>query len=184
VGLNLDRIVTYRPDKRLFVASLLLSVATFAVYSRYFDILAPFIPSGSVRDNSGLFFALPVFILLGGQTLFDMWFTHAAIKLATPERRDALRAYLVAAIQILLFSGYYVLFPHYGPYIYIVYWMPGLSFGRFAYPIVIAWTLAVILGTFLVTEWAFKSERGDNFGVWKRLLLAAGTLTMIMVIAS
>ena len=176
--------MAYERNTRLLVASLSLSAATFVVYLRYFDILVPFIPGGSVRDNSGLFFALPVFVLLGGQTLFDVWFTHSAVKLASPEKRDALKAYFVAAFQILLFSGYYVLFPYYGPYVYIVYWMPGQSFGEFAYLTIVAWTLAIILGTYAVTRWAFRANPPDQLSTVKRLLLASGALAMIMVIAS
>ena len=116
MGFALSRYVMYRPNVRLLAASLLLSFATFAIYLRYFDILAPFIPDGSVRLNSGVFFALPVFLLLGGQTIFDMWFTHVSVTLATPEKRDALKAYFVASFIILLFSVYYVIFPYYGPY--------------------------------------------------------------------
>lgn len=183
MGFSLSRYVMYRSNVKLLAASLLLSAATFAVYLRYFDILVPFIPDGSVRVNSGLFFAFPVFLLLGGQTLFDLWFTHVSVALATPEKRDALKAYFVASFQILLFSLYYVIFPYYGPYAYIVYFMPDQSFGRLAYPILIAWTLVIVAGTYLLTKWAFGL--GDSgFGAKRRLLLASGALAMIMVMAS
>jgi hypothetical protein len=183
MGLSISRWVTYKPDARLFVASLCLSAATFVVYLRYFDILAPFIPEGSVRASSGAFFALPVFLLVGGQTLIAMWFLHSSIALASPEKRDALKAYFVSAFQILLFSVYYLMFPHYGPYVFVVYWMPGESFGSFAYLFLVIWTLAIILGTYLVTQRAFKID-GAHFGKAKRLLLAAGVLSMMIVIAS
>lgn len=52
MGFRLGQWVTYKPNAKLFVGSLCLSVAAFAVYLRYFDILAPFIPEGSVRANS------------------------------------------------------------------------------------------------------------------------------------
>jgi hypothetical protein len=183
MGFSLHQWVTYKPDAKLFLASFCLSVATFVVYLRYFDILAPVIPDGSVRASAGDFFAIPVFILVGGQTLIAMWLVHFSIALASPENRDALRAYFVSAFQILLFSGYYVIFPHYGAYIYIVYWIHGENFGTFAYPILILWTLAIVLGTYLATLWAFKVD-GSRFGTTKRLLLAAGVLSMMIVIAS
>ena len=184
MGFDLGRYVTYRRDRRLLLASLCLSTATFAIYLQYFDILAPYIPQGSVRSNSGIFFGLPVFILLGGQTLFDTWFMHTSITLGAPDKRDALKAYFVASFQILLFSGYYVIFPYYGPYTYVVYFMPGESFGSLAYPILIAWTLAIIVGTYLLTEWAFRIENDSHFGRKRKLLLAAGALALILVMAS
>lgn len=183
MGLGISRWVTYKPDARLFMASFCLSAATFIVYLRYFDILAPFIPEGSVRASSGAFFALPVFILIGGQTLIAMWFLHSSIALASPGKKDALKAYFVSAFQILLFSVYYIIFPHYGPYIFVVYWMPGESFGSLAYPVLVLWTLAIILGTYLVSQQAFKVD-GASFGRAKRLLLAAGVLSLLIVIAS
>lgn len=175
--------MTYRFNAKTLAASLLLSLVTFGIYLRYYDILAPFIPEGSVRDNSGIYFAIPVFLLLGGQTLFDLWFTHVSVALAVPEKRDALKAYFVASFQVLLFSGYYVIFPYYGPYTYIVYFMPGQSFGPFAYPILVGWTLAIVAGTYLLTRWTFGFG-SSGFGTKKRLLLASSALAMIMVMAS
>lgn len=182
--MGLGGYVTYRWDSRVFAASLLLSAAAFAVYLGYFDILVPFIPQGSVRANSGIFFALPVFILLGGQILIDTWLTHISIALGAPGEKDALKAYLVASVQILLFSAYYILFPHYGPYTYVVYFMPGESFGRFAYLILVAWTLVIVLATTFVIGWAFKLGKDSRLGLLRRMLLAATTLAIIMVTAS
>lgn len=182
--IGLARWVTYKPNSRLMAAGLLLSVMTFGVYLRYFDILAPYIPQGSVRANSGVFFGVPVFLLLGGQTLFAMWLTHVTITVASPEKRDALKAYFVASFEILLFSLYYVIFPYYGPYTFIVYFMPGEAFGGLAIPILVAWTLAIVLGTYLVTQLTFRIQNTPRLGTARKLLLAASALAVILVMAS
>lgn len=182
--IGLDRWVTYKPSARLLVASVVLSVTTFAVYLRYFDILAPFIPDGSVRANSGLFFGVPVFVLLGGQTLLAVWFTHSSITLAAPEKRDALKAYFVVSFEILMFSFYYVIFPYYGPYTFIVYFMPSEAFSRFAYPVLVAWTLTIVLGTYLLMQRTFRIQNTPRLGTARKLLLVAGVLAVILVTAS
>jgi hypothetical protein len=184
MGFALNRYLTYRPNTRLLVAGMCLSVATFAIYFRYFDILAPAIPQGSVRANAGDFFGIPIFLLLGGQTIFDIWFMHVSITLASPEKRDALKAYLVASFQILLFSVYYIIFPYYGPYTFVVYFMPGQSFGAWAYPVLVLWTLVIVVGTYLVTQRTFGIDSTPRFGTMRKLLLAAGALALILVMAS
>lgn len=184
MALGLSHWVTYRPDRRIMAASLVLSATTFAVYLGYFDILVPFIPRGSVRANSGLFFALPVFLLVSGQTLIDTLVTHTSVALAAPEKKDALRAYFVASFQVLLFSVIYIVFPHYGPYTFVVYFMPGESFGRFAYLILVAWVLAVVFATTELSTWAFGVQHDRRFSLSKRLLLSATTLAIVLVAAS
>ncbi len=171
-------------DVRVLLISLCFSAATFAVYAGFFDILVPFIPGGSVRSNSGLFFLLPIALLLSAQTLSATWLMHIAIATVAPSKKDALKAYFVASVQILLFSVYYVLFPHYGPYTFIVYFMPGQNFAPTSYPILVVWTMVTILGTYLLIRRAFRLENSSHFGPVRRLLLATATLGIIMVIAS
>lgn len=182
--LGLNKYLTYRPNTKLLVVALCLGVATFAVYLRYFDILAPSIPEGSVRANSGPFFGVPVFLLLCGQTMFDMWLTHVSISYVSPEQRDALKAYFVASFQILLFSVYYVIFPYHGPYTFVIYFMPGQDFGAWAYPILVVWTLVIVLGTYFVTQRVFRIGNSPRFGTGRKLLLASATLALILVMAS
>ncbi len=184
MGIRLDRLVTYKPNTRLLIVSLLLSIMTFVIYLRYFDILAPSIPQGSVRANSGVFFGLPVFLLLGGQTLFTMWLTHISITVTSPANRDALKSYFLASFEILLFSFYYVIFPYYGPYTYVVYFMPNETFGRFAYPILVAWTLVIVLASYFLLGRTFKIENSRHLGTARKLLLVAAALAMILVMAS
>jgi hypothetical protein len=182
--LGLSKYLMYKPNTKLLLVALCLSLATFVIYLQYFDVLAPGIPDGSVRANSGVLFSAVAFLLLGGQTLFDMWLTHVSISFASPEQRDALKAYLVASFQILLFSVYYVIFPYYGPYIFVVYFMPGQGFGPWAYPVLVVWTLVIVLGTYSVTQRTFRIENGPRFGTVRKLLLASATLALILVMAS
>jgi hypothetical protein len=171
-------------DTRLLVISLCLSIATFAVYVRYFDILAPFIPGGSVRSSYGVFFFVPIILLVSAQTLFDTWLTHIVISVVSPGRKDALRAYLVASEVVFLFSVLYVFFPYYGPYTFVVYFTPDSGFGIAAYPILVAWTVATIFGTSILIKRVFHLENKNDFGPARRLLLAATMLAIAMVIAS
>jgi hypothetical protein len=171
-------------DVRVLLASLIISVSTFAIYARYFDILVPFIPGGSVRENSGLFFALPVVLLVSGQSLFATWVNHVAIGSSTPEKKDALRAYFVASIQILLFSLYYAMFPYYGPYTFVVYFMPGQSFFPGAYFVLVAWTLAIVLGSAVLIREIFGLRGDGRMGAVRSILMAAAVLALIMVTAS
>ncbi len=182
--MGLGRFLTYKMDAKVLAASLCLSIATFGIYLGFFDILVPFIPGGSVRSNSGAFFVLPVFLLVSGQTLFATWLTHMVIGAISPEKRDALKAYLVAATQILLFSGFYVLFPDYGPYTFVVYFMPNERFAPISLPVVMLWTVVIVLGTYLLTRRVFRFEESSHFGRWRRLLLSASMLALIMVMAS
>lgn len=181
---KLSRFLAYRMDRRLLFVSLCFSVTTFAVYETFFDILVPFVPGGSVRSNSGPFFLVPVLLLLSAQTLFITWLTHVVIATVAPSEKDALRAYCVASGQILLFSIFYVFFPYYGPYTFVVYFMPNQGFAPYTYPILVVWTVTTILVTFLLIRRAFRLESNSNFGSGRRLLLAATMLAITMVIAS
>lgn len=184
VGFRLSQWVTYDADRRLMALSLALSGSALVVYLGYFDILAPAIPHGSVRANSGSFFIVPVFLLVAGQTLIDTWLTHTSVALAAPEKRDALKAYFVASLQVLLFSLIYVVFPFYGPYTFVIYFMPGESFGPLAYPILVLWVFAVVLVTAKAATWAFGLRNDARFRLPKMLLLSATTLAIILVAAS
>jgi hypothetical protein len=181
---DLGKYVTYEPNKRVAIVSLGFSIATFAVYGTFFDILAPFIPGGSVRFNSGTFFLVPVFLLLSGQTLFVTWLVHVAITMVAASIRDFLKAYLVASVHVFLFSIFYVLYPHYGPYTFIVYFMPNQNFAFYSYPPLIIWTTFTVLATYIMIKRIYRLENSSHFGQGRRLLLAASMLALTMVMAS
>ena len=182
---RLSRYITYEMDARLLFISVCFSVATFAVYGMYFDILAPFGGNGwSVRSSFGIFFLVPIVLLLSAQTLFDTWLAHIVIAAVTPSRKDALKAYLVASEVVFLFSVFYVFFPYYGPYTFIVSLTPNGRFGITSLPTLVVWTTATILGTYVLVKRAFHQENDSNFGPGRRLLLAATLLAIAMVIAS
>jgi hypothetical protein len=171
-------------SNRLLTISLCFSIATFVIYAVFFDILVPFIPGGSVRSNSGTFFLVPVLLLLSGQTLFTTWLLHIAVTIVAASKRDALKAYFVASVQVFLFSIFYIFFPQYGPYTFIVYFMPNQNFIPYSYPVIIVWTAFAILATFFMIKRVFRLQNSSSFGRWRRLLLAATMLAMTMVMAS
>lgn len=184
VRFKLNEFIEYQMDTRLLLLSFGFSAVTLAVYARFFDILAPFIPGGSVRVNAGQFFMIPTFLLLCGQTLFATWLTHVVVAMVAPEKKDALKAYFVASTEIMLFSVFYILFPYYGPYTFIVYFMPNQPFGLDSYPILVAWTVVVVLVAYLLMGHAFKLERSTRFGPGRNLLFGAALLAVIMMMAS
>lgn len=53
---RLSKYIAYQMNVRLLLISLCFSIATFVVYVWFFDILAPFIPEGSVRSSYGVLF--------------------------------------------------------------------------------------------------------------------------------
>ncbi len=182
--INLGKYVSYHADKRVAFVSLAFSTAAFVIYATFFDILAPFIPGGSVRSNSGFFFFIPVLLLVSAQTLFITWLVHVVVAIVAPSKRDALKAYLATSVQVFLFSIFYVLFPRYGPYTFIVYFMPNQSFASYSYPLLITWTAFAVFATYLIIKRVFRLENSDHFGQGRRLLLAATMFAMMMVIAS
>jgi hypothetical protein len=171
-------------NPRVFLLSFLFSAGTFVVYEKYFDILAPFIPGGSVRASYGVFFLVPIILLISAQTLFITWLTYIAVRTAAPGKSDALRAYLVTSVEVFLFSMYYVFFPFYGPYTFVTYFTPSNSFGATAYPILVLWTIATILVTFVLLKRVFRLDDVPSLGPVRRLLLAATMLAIMMVTAS
>ena len=154
------------------------------MYGYFFDILVPFIPGGSVRASYGVFFAIPIILLVSAQTLFTTWLAHISVNTTAPGKGDALRAYLVASVEVFLFSIYYIIFPSYGPYTFVVFFTPGNAFGPTALPIVIGWTVFTIFVTFLLLVRVFRLEATPKFGPVRMLLLAATMLAIMMVTAS
>ncbi|MDA4127324.1 MAG: hypothetical protein OK452_09030 [Thaumarchaeota archaeon] len=154
------------------------------MYGEYFDILVPFIAGGSVKAAYGVFFAIPIILLVSAQTLFTTWLAHIAVTTAAQGKGDALRAYFVASVEVFLFSLYYVIFPTHGPYLFVVYFTSANTFGPLALPIVIAWTVFTIFVTFVLLRRVFRLEATPKFGPVRMLLLAATMLAMMMVTAS
>ncbi|MGI0078247.1 MAG: hypothetical protein ACRECH_01335 [Nitrososphaerales archaeon] len=184
MAILLSKYLSYEKNDRLFVLSLLFSAATFVVYMVYFDILVPFIPQGSVRYNSDGFFAIPVFLLISAQTLFVTYFLHATIKAIDQKKRDLLKAYFVSSVEIFLFSLLYVFFPYYGPYTYVVYFMPGENFPLLSYPLLVFWTMITILATSLMIEREFHLVQNRHIGPKRLFILGATMLAAIIAMAS
>ncbi|MDA4119349.1 MAG: hypothetical protein OK436_02060 [Thaumarchaeota archaeon] len=182
--ISLSRYISYHWTPKLFLLSLCFSIGAFVIYGIYFDILVPFIPGGSVKASYGIFFVIPITLLVSAQTLFTTWLAHVAVSSGAPGKGDALKAYLVASVEVFLFSLYYVIFPSHGPYTFVVFFTSANTFGPMALPIVIAWTVFTILLTFLLLRRVFRLEATPKFGPVRMLLLAATMLAMMMVTAS
>ena len=181
---RLSKYISYKWDLAFFLPSLFFSFGALAVYGFFFDILVPFIPGGSVKASYGVFFVVPIILLVSAQTLFTTWLAHVSVSTAAPGKGDALRAYFVASVEVFLFSLYYVVFPFHGPYTFIVYFTPANTFGQTALPVVIGWTIFTIFVTFVLLRRVFRLEATTRFGPVRMLLLAATMLAMMMVTAS
>ena len=181
---KLSRYLLYKWNPEIFLLSLCFSIGATVVYGFFFDILVPFIPGGSVRASYGFFFAIPIILLVSAQTLFTTWLAHISVNTSVPGKGDALSAYFVASVEVFLFSIYYVIFPSYGPYTFVVFFTPGNNFGLTALPIVIIWTVITILATFALLRRIFRLEATPKFGPVRMLLLTATMLAMMMVTAS
>lgn len=137
-----------------------------------------------MKASYGIFFVIPIILLVSAQTLFTTWLAHISVSTGAPGKGDALRAYCVASVEVFLFSLYYVIFPFHGPYTFIVYFTPANTFGQTALPVVISWTIFTILVTFGLLRRVFRLETTPKFGPVRVLLLAATMLAMMMVTAS
>ncbi|HEV2225941.1 MAG TPA: hypothetical protein VGR56_03950 [Nitrososphaerales archaeon] len=181
---KLSRYISYKWNPTIFLLSMCFSVGALVVYGFFFDILVPFIPGGSVKASYGVYFVIPIVLLVSAQTLFTTWLAHISVSTGAPGKGDALRAYLVASVEVFLFSLYYVIFPFHGPYTFIVYFTPANTFGQTALAVVIGWTMFIIVVTFVLLRRVFRLEGTPRFGPVRMLLLAATMLAMMLVTAS
>ncbi|HEV2137877.1 MAG TPA: hypothetical protein VGR53_03480 [Nitrososphaerales archaeon] len=181
---RLSRYISYKWNPTIFILALCFSVGAIVAYGFFFDILAPFLPGGSVKASYGVFFVVPLILLVSAQTLFTTWLAHISVTAGAPGKGDALRAYFVASVEVFLFSLYYVIYPFYGPYTFIVYFTTANTFGQTALPVVIGWTIFTILVTLVLLRRVFRLEATPKFGPVRMLLLAATMLAMMMVTAS
>jgi hypothetical protein len=176
----------YKSNPRLTAVSLGISTLTFFVYMFYFDILVPFIPQGSVRYSYGsILFAIPVFLLLGAQSLFTTYLLHLTTKVIDEQKRDLNKAYFVSSLAIFLFSICYVFHPYYGPYSFIVYFTPaGQNFPAYTIPLFSAW-FAVMIGIIAYAIRAtFDLEDHPQVGIKRILILSATMFAVILAMAS
>ncbi|MBI4173688.1 MAG: hypothetical protein HY519_03125 [Candidatus Aenigmarchaeota archaeon] len=136
------------PDKAIMVAAAIAFTAlAFIIYTMFFDILIPGLPDGSYRQAVGALFAIPAFLLAGGQTLIAGFFLHALTHLYKGRQPAYYKAAFITAVMTLMFSFTYVIFPNFGPFYYIVFAVGGPDY---ALPVEIFWTLFTIgVGTYL-----------------------------------
>ena len=137
-----------------------------------------------MKAGYGVFFVIPIVLLISAQTLFTTWLAHIAVGTGAPGKGDALKAYFVASVEVFLFSIYYVIFPFHGPYTFVVFFTPANTFGTMALPIVVAWTIFTIVVTFALLRRVFRLETTARFGPVRMVLLASTMLAMMMVTAS
>ncbi|MBI2675487.1 MAG: hypothetical protein HYX24_03445 [Candidatus Aenigmarchaeota archaeon] len=140
---------------KYLVPSMALGAASFFVYVAFFDILMPGLPEGSYRLAVGQLFAIPSFILAFGQIAISAIFLyHIAAANGAKVAGTFSRSVFVASVLTFLFSLTYVIFPHFGPFYYIVFAAEKAPAN--VLPIEIAWTLAALLIGSLAYERIYK----------------------------
>ena len=182
------RYLSYESNPRLLAVSFALTALAFVLYMLYFDILVPSIPhGGSVRYSSGPYFVLPVFLLVGGQILFNTYLLHVSIKAGEEGRQDLIKAFFVSSVQVFLFSLFYAFHPFYGPYTFIVYFTPGQggqNFPSYSIPLFSLWVMVIIgVTTFLIRK-VFDLKDHPSIGTKRILILSATMLGVILSMAS
>lgn len=177
---KLSNWVAYKKNNSILFLSFVFIILSFSIYSLYFDILIPGIPSGSYRKNVGDYFIFPVFFLISAQILSNSGIIHTVIKAVAPEKKDFLKAFFVSSVLVFLFSVLYVVFPFYGPFLYIV-----RSIGSFDVPTYLFLALWTSFSIFLTNHLMRKMYSLGKSLAWKKtLLITAFLFAMTMSMAS
>ncbi len=179
--MGLSNRIAYKRNDSLFGATLLLLALAVVNYYAFFDILAPGIANnGSMRANMGVFFILPVLILTAAQTLYVAGVVHLVTRAFYLDRRDFIKALFVSSVVVLLYSVYYTIFPHWGPYLYVVGSFRGTT--ALDYAILTLWTAVDLVVTALVIRRAYGFKKGEIRSSML-ILIAAALLTLVLAMA-
>jgi hypothetical protein len=150
-------------------------ILTFVVYLMFFDILIPNMPSDSYRSTAGIWFVIPVALLMLGQTLIGGLILHLFSIAANPKNAYILWALLVASIVTFCFSLTYMFFPKYGPFYYIVFVYSSAMW--YALPVELGWSFFTFaVGSYL----AYKLLKMP----YKLSLLAIFVVYVVIVLAA
>lgn len=156
------------------LGSVILFLLTFVIYVNFFDILIPGLPNGSYRQAVGPLFAIPSFLLAGGQVLIGGLIIYFISSKFSPKAKLQKSLFISAAVT-LFFSFTYVIFPFFGPFYYIVFAVGGPPH---ALLVEVVWSVIMLTAGTLLTEKLNKVERKYAF------LVAAITIMFITVAAS
>lgn len=160
-------------NKNYLACAVIFSLIAFAVYLQFFDILIPGLPNGSYRLAVGQFFAIPAFMLAGGQVLIGgaiIFFAASTFGKA----REFEKSLFISSVLVLMFSLTYVLFPMYGPFYYIVFAVGGPPY---ALALEFLWSISMLaVGTSLV-----KKLHGTN---WRYALVATFITGVFIIVAA
>jgi len=178
--IKLSSLVAYKKNNLALFLSFVFIILSFSIYSFYYDILIPGIPSGSYKKIVGNYFLIPVTILTSAQILFNSGMIHVITRAIIPNKRDFLKALFASSILVFLFSVFYLIFPFYGPFLYIVKSVDGFDIST--YLVLISWTTFSIFSTAFLIRKIYSPEKSLS---WKKtLLIVASLFAITMVIAS
>ena len=165
----------------LVSAFVVLAVAVINYYVN-FDILAPGIGnlSGSVKSNMGALFIAPVLVLTFGQVIYTAGVLHLVVRSFYFERRDFLKAFFAASVEVLFYSVFYTFYPSWGPYLYIVGPFRDTPIG--SYLILLAWTAFAILAMAYLVKRLYAFKKGE-IRVSMLILISAAMLTLVLAMA-
>lgn len=165
----------FSKEPRTFFLLLSVMILTFVVYFMFFDILIPNLPSDSYRSAIGIWFVIPIVLLMFGQTVISGIILYLFSKVANPNNADILRAFLVAGILTFCFSLTYMFFPEYGPFYYLVFVYRSAMW--YALPVEIGWTaFTMAVGSYLahkLLKMSYKVSLLAIFIVYVFIVVAA-----------
>jgi hypothetical protein len=180
--MGLSRIVAYKRNDKLLAVTLVVLFVAVVNYYLNFDVLSPDIGnvSGSVKANMGSFFLIPVLVLTIIQLFYAAGILHLVTRSFYFEKRDFLKALFVASFLILLFSGFYTLVPHWGPYTFLTGSFRGVPPDTYA---LLAGWLAILLGTTTLLVWKVYGFRKGEIRPTILLLLISSMFLIVMAFA-
>ena len=161
-------------NKNYVAFSIILFLITFVIYTYYYDILIPGLPNGSYRHAIGQYFAIPAFLLAGGQVMLAGVIIFVAAN-TYKNNQDFEKSLLISSVLVLMFAMTYVMFPMYGPFYYIVFAVGGPPY---VLVVELVWSIAMLV---VATNMINKLHK---IGKLNALITAFVTLVFIMVAAS
>jgi hypothetical protein len=168
----------YNRNPLLLVVALCALAVAVTNYFLFFDVLSPQVGGGgSIKANMGVFFLLPVLLLTTIQVSYSAGLLHLVTRSFYFAKRDFLRAFFASSILVLLYSGYYVLVPSWGPYTFLTGAFRGVS--SEVYVVLSLWTALIVVATTLLIRRVYRFKKGEIR--WSVLVLVASSLFLIVM---
>lgn len=166
----------YRMNARRLVIGVACAVVAYVLYLSYYDILIPGLPEGSYRLATTLGFAVASFLLVGGQILIGGFLINVMAAFGRARNEDCLKGDSIASVMTVLFALTYAIFPHFGPFYYIVF--SATQGAWYVMLFEVLWSAFIVLIGAALIRWQY------NIRLWHALVFATVAYIFITVAAS